>query len=99
MKKIYQKGELILKAKNLFAEERKIDRLDGWFIAKEIEMNSACKYNDCSDEVKKAMLLCDVLREIPISLSDNAVFVGAQRDAFAMSYGLKSYMICISQWV
>ena len=55
MKKIYQKGELILKAKNLFAEERKIDRLDGWFIAKEIEMNSACKYNDCSDEVKKAI--------------------------------------------
>ncbi|MBP3705648.1 MAG: hypothetical protein J6J13_00150 [Clostridia bacterium] len=88
MKKIYKKGELISKAKELYLEERNIKRLDGWFLAKEIEMKSDSKYSDCSDEVKKAKLLCDVLSEIPISLSDNAVFVGTQRDAFAMSYAL-----------
>ena len=88
MKNIYKKGELISKAKALYLEERNIKRLDGWFIAKEIEMKSDSKYNNCSDELKKAKLLCDVLKEIPISLSDNAVFVGTQRDAFAMSYAL-----------
>ena len=88
MKNIYKKGELISKAKALYSEERNIKRLDGWFIAKEIEMKSDSKYNNCSDELKKAKLLCDVLKEIPISLSDNAVFVGTQRDAFAMSYAL-----------
>ena len=88
MKNIYKKGELISKAKALYLEERNIKRLDGWFIAKEIEMKSESKYTDCSDEVKKAKLLCDVLKEIPISLSDNSVFVGTQRDAFAMSYAL-----------
>ena len=58
MKNIYKKGDLISKAKALYAEERNIKRLDGWFIAKEIEMKSQIKYSDCSDEVKKARLLC-----------------------------------------
>lgn len=88
MKNIYEKGELISKAKELYAEERKINRLDGWFIAKEIEMNSESKYKDYSDEAKKARILCDILREIPIRLGDNAIFAGTQRDAFAMSYAL-----------
>lgn len=88
MKNIYKKGDLISKAKALYNEERNIKRLDGWFLIKEIEMRYNNKYGHCSEEVKKAKLLCDALREIPISLSENAVFVGTQRDAFAMSYAL-----------
>ena len=88
MKSIYKSGEITAKAKALFKEEREIMRLDGWFLAKEIEMNNSSKYEGLDEEVKKAYLLCDVLRELPISLSDNAIFVGTQRDAFARTYAL-----------
>ncbi len=88
MRNIYKKGELTNMAKALYAQEREIKRLDGWFITKEIEMKNASKYDGCSEQVKKAYLLCDVLRELPLSLSDNAIFVGTQRDAFARSYAL-----------
>lgn len=85
---LYQPGELSSMAKALYKEEREIKRLDGWFMAKEIEMLADEKYNHCTPEVKKAHLLCEVLSKLPISLSDNAVFAGAQRDAFAKSYAL-----------
>ncbi len=88
MKSIYKAGELTAMAKALYREEREIKRLDGWFIAKETEMINTPKYEGLSEEVKKAYLLCEVLREMPISLSDNAIFVGTQRDAFARSYAL-----------
>lgn len=88
MKRIYNEGQLTQMAKELFLEERKIDRLDGWFLAKETEMQWDEKYKDEPLEIKKAHLLCEVLREMPLSLSDNAVFVGTQRDAFAKSYAL-----------
>lgn len=85
---VYQKGELTRMAKALYREEREIKRLDGWFLAKETEMLVDEKYGNCTPEVKKAHLLCEVLKNIPISLSDNAIFVGTQRDAFAKSYAL-----------
>lgn len=88
MKSIYKSGEITAMAKALFKEERATSRLDGWFLAKEIEMNTSNKYDGLDAEVKKAYLLCDVLREMPISLSDNAIFVGTQRDAFARTYAL-----------
>ena len=84
----YQTEKLIDMAKALFAEERKIDRLDGWFLAKEIEMLRDGQYTECDKEVKKAYLLCEVAKALPLSLSQNAIFVGTQRDAFARSYAL-----------
>ncbi len=88
MTNIYKKGELTKMAKALYKEERDIKRLDGWFIAKETEMKNSEKYKNFSEEIKKAYLLNEVLKEIPISLSENAIFVGTQRDAFAKSYAL-----------
>lgn len=88
MERIYRAGKLTEMAKALYQEERKIKRLDGWFLAKETEMLYQEKYADCSPQVKKAHLLIEVLKNIPLSLSDNAVFVGVQRDAFAKSYAL-----------
>lgn len=88
MKNVYSKGQLTEMAKALYREEREIKRLDGWFLAKEIEMKADAKYASENDEVKKAQLLLEVMKEIPISLSDNAIFVGTQRDAFARSYAL-----------
>ena len=88
MYNLFEKGSLTEMAKALFKEERAKDRLDGWFIAKETEMLCDKKYANCSDEVKKAYILLEVLKAIPISLSDNAVFAGTQSDAFAKSYAL-----------
>lgn len=85
---IYEPGKLTEMAKALYKEEREIKRLDGWFIAKETEMLVDEKYKDCAPEIKKAHLLCEVLKEMPLLLSDNAIFVGTQRDAFAKSYAL-----------
>ena len=88
MYKIYEQGYLTRKAKALYREEREIKRLDGWFIAKETEMLVDEKYKDCAPSVKKAHLLCEVLQKMPLFISDNAIFVGTQRDAFAKSYAL-----------
>lgn len=85
---IYKNGEITEMAKALFKEERAIKRLDGWFIAKETEMLTAKKYETCHPEVRKAYLTNEVLRALPLTLSDNAIFAGAQRDAFAKSYAL-----------
>lgn len=85
---IYKNGEVTEMAKALFKEERAIMRLDGWFLAKETERLNEEKYQGMHPEVKKAHLLCDVMRTIPLTLSDNAIFVGTQRDAFAKSYAL-----------
>ena len=51
---IYKDGTLTKMAKALYQNERKIKRLDGWFIAKETEMLNADKYSGYSEEVKKA---------------------------------------------
>ncbi len=88
MKNIYEVGKLTQMAKALYREEREIKRLDGWFLAKETEMLHDGEYDNYPDEVKKAYLLCEVLKALPLSLSDNAIFVGTQRDAFARSYAL-----------
>ena len=88
LENIYRQGEMIDMAKALFKEERAKKRLDGWVLAKEIERNCEEKYADKSEEVKKAYLVCEVLKAIPLSFSENAVFVGTQSDAFAKSYAL-----------
>lgn len=85
---LYKTNEITSMAKNLFIEERKIKRLDGWFLIKEIEKECDDKYNHFSLELKKAYLLKEVIEKIPLSFSENAIFVGTQRDAFAKSYAL-----------
>lgn len=88
MKNVYKSGQITEMAKALYKEEREIKRLDGWFLTKEIEMQNDKKYEGLNPELKKAHLLCEVVKALPLSLSDNAIFVGSQRDAFARSYAL-----------
>ena len=88
MYNVFSVEKLNKMAKDLYREERKIDRLDGWFIAKETEMLFEDEYKSMPDELKKAHLLCEVVKHIPIFISDNAIFVGTQRNAFAKSYAL-----------
>lgn len=85
---IYKPGELTRMAKALFKEEREIKRLDGWFVAKEIEAEYEEKYKELAPQIKKAKVMLEVLKKIPLFISPNAAFVGTQRDAFAKSYAL-----------
>lgn len=75
-------------AKAHFAEKRAGMRLDGWFIAKEAELNLGEKYKDENEEVKKALILRDIIETIPLYLTDSQIFAGSQDDAFARSYAL-----------
>jgi len=75
-------------AKLAFREERAIARLDGWFLVKETEYKNAGRFLEDPAEVRKAKLLLEVLRELPLSLGEHAVFAGTQRDAFARTYAL-----------
>ncbi len=85
---LFKEGQLTKMAKDLFKEEREIKRLDGWFIAKETEAKWEAEYKELLPQVKKAKVLNEMLKTIPLFVSDNAVLVGTQRDAFAKSYAL-----------
>ncbi|MEE1010898.1 MAG: pyruvate formate lyase family protein, partial [Acutalibacteraceae bacterium] len=75
-------------AKALFAQKRAGNRLDGWFIAKEAELELSEKYKAENEEVKKALILRDIVKIIPINISEYQLFAGTQDDAFARSYAL-----------
>lgn len=75
-------------AKALFKEERAINHLEGWFLMKENEAAAESKYESFSPMEKAALKFSDALSALPLSISDNAVFAGTQRDAFARSYAL-----------
>ena len=75
-------------AKVLFKEERAIPRLDGWFLAREAARRSDEAHPDASKEMQAAYALDRIVRELPLSLSENAIFAGTQRDAFARTYAL-----------
>ncbi len=86
MNTTFQKGKLTEMAKALFAEERAINRLDGWFLSQEIATERA--QSNKSFEIDKAETLCEILEKLPLSVSENAIFAGTQRDSFARSYAL-----------
>lgn len=88
IRKFYTKEELHQKAKDLFEEERSRKRLDGWFLSKEIARECEEKYKELPQELKAAETLREIVKQIPISISEYAVFAGTQDDAFARSYAL-----------
>ncbi len=79
---------LIEKAKELFKEEREINYLNGWFLSREIEAHYNTIYHDLPMEERAAAVLVKIAKELPLSISENNIFVGTQRDAFARSYAL-----------
>ena len=75
-------------ANDLFKEEREINNLTGWFIIKETESKFEDEYKAFSPMKKAALKFKEAVKVLPLSISDNAIFVGTQRDAFARSYAL-----------
>ena len=85
---LYTPSQLEKKAKALFNAERSITRLDGWMLAKE-------QYEDVMEKevgkphvIKTALGTKQIVTTLPLSIHQDAVFVGTQRDAFARSYAL-----------
>ena len=85
---VYTDKILDEKARRLFANERKIKRLDGWFLIREISEEYESAHPFIPAALRKARALLRVCERIPLSLDENAVFAGTQRDAFAKSYAL-----------
>ena len=75
-------------ANDLFKEEREINNLTGWFIIKETESEFEEEYKNYSPMKKAALKFREAVKVLPLSISDNAIFAGTQRDAFARSYAL-----------
>jgi len=88
MEKVYSPAELDERARRLFEEERKIDNLMGWFLSREIAFDAAVSASHRPPAGQAALSLLEIARKLPLSLSENAVFAGTQRDAFARSYAL-----------
>ena len=84
----YAPEQLTSMAKELFAEERTNKTvLNGWFLAQELATEVAA--NSKSDlETVAAEKLEAIVAKLPLEISNNAIFAGTQRDAFAASYAL-----------
>ncbi|MCL2301174.1 MAG: hypothetical protein FWC27_13615 [Firmicutes bacterium] len=82
----YTPLRLAAMAKDLFAEERAIDHLEGWFLAREAA--AYAEIDAPAGELRAALELKEIIQAIPLSISAHAAFAGTQRDAFARSYAL-----------
>jgi pyruvate-formate lyase len=85
---LYSNEILQRKAENLFKEQRELRRLDGWFLIKEIQMGYAQELGTLEPELRAAQLLKKIASELPLQISEHAVFAGTQNDAFARTYAL-----------
>jgi formate C-acetyltransferase len=85
---IYSAEELTSLAKMRFQEERTLDCLEGWFLAKEIAMECAKKYQGEADSIRIGKTLVEIMSKIPLTLGDYHIFAGTEDDAFARSYAL-----------
>lgn len=85
---IYTSEKLTSMAKSLFKTERSKNRLDGWFLATEMGCELDKKYASYGEEMKKALILKEIVSRIPLYIEDDRVFAGTQDDGFARSYAL-----------
>lgn len=85
---IYSPQEITDLAKNRFQEERSLDHLEGWFLAREIAMRCDEIYKNEPDCIRIAKTQVEIMKEIPLTLGEYHVFAGTQDDAFARSYAL-----------
>lgn len=77
------------KAKKLYREERKEHKvLNGWFLSREIAAAADREMTETFPELRASLELEKIVEELPISISENALLAGTQRDAFAASYAL-----------
>ena len=88
IQELYTPQEITELAKQRFQEERSLDHLEGWFLAREIAMECDKTFAEDPDCIRIAKTLCEVMKKIPLTLGDYHVLAGTQDDAFARSYAL-----------
>ncbi len=81
-------AEITELAKKRFQEERAIDHLEGWFLAKEIQRECDEKFQEDADCIRIAKTEVEVMKRLPLWISDYNLFAGTQDDSFARSYAL-----------
>ncbi len=75
-------------AKDRFKEERSLNHLEGWFLAKEIQRECDEKFKDDKACIRIAKTQVEVMEKLPLTLGNYHVFAGTQDDSFARSYAL-----------
>lgn len=76
---VYKEGEIGKKAEKLFREERSLQRLDGWFLARETAYLNEEELGRLPAEMAAAVKLDKVIDVMPLSISEHAVFAGTIR--------------------
>ena len=85
---VYSAEEITELAKARFKEERALNHLEGWFLAREIAMECDRTFASEPDCIRIGRTLVEVMTRIPLTLGDYHLFAGSQDDAFARSYAL-----------
>ena len=85
---ILNADQISVLAKERFKEERSINHLEGWFLAKEIMRECDERFCKDPDSIRTAKTLLEICSRIPLWISDYNVFAGTQDDAFARTYAL-----------
>lgn len=88
MNKILSAEHITELARSRFKEERSLNHLEGWFLAKEIQRACDEKFKGEKDCIRIARTQVEVMKQIPLTLGEYHVFAGTQDDAFARSYAL-----------
>lgn len=88
VKAVFQADRITDLAKKRFQEERALNHLEGWFLAKEIQRECDEKYKNEEDCIRIARTQVEVMKRIPLTLGEYHVFAGTQDDSFARSYAL-----------
>lgn len=88
LEELYSTDEITSLAKKRFNEERSRDHLEGWFLAKEIARDCDEKFASEKDSVRIAETQCEIMKKIPLSISDSSLFAGTMDDSFSRSYSL-----------
>ena len=85
---VYSAEEITELAKARFKEERALNHLEGWFLARELAMECDRTFASEPDCIRIGRTLVEVMTRIPLTLGDYHLFAGSQDDAFARSYAL-----------
>lgn len=88
IQELYNANEITRLAKDRFQEERSLNHLEGWFLAREIAMKCDEIYKNDPDSIRIAKTQLEVAERLPLTLGEYHVFAGTQDDAFARSYAL-----------
>lgn len=88
IKAVWNADKITELAKERFQEERSLNHLEGWFLAKEIQRECDQRFEKDPDCIRIAKTQVEVMKHIPLSIGDYHVFAGTQDDSFARSYAL-----------